>query len=55
MRDPKINEVAESCMTFIQALTNKFHANKVDVLKEISKRCQVIINREEANDPLRNR
>ena len=55
MRDPKTNQVAKGCMTFIQALSNQHYANKLDVLKEISKRCQVIINREEANDPLRNR
>tara|TARA_B100001778_G_scaffold15616_1_gene11916 strand:- start:1875 stop:2042 length:168 start_codon:yes stop_codon:yes gene_type:complete len=55
MRKSKTNEVAEGCMTFIQALTNDHHANKIDVLKEISNRCRAIVNREEASDQFRNR
>tara|TARA_R100001224_G_scaffold112927_1_gene96658 strand:- start:1329 stop:1496 length:168 start_codon:yes stop_codon:yes gene_type:complete len=55
MRRSKTNEVAEGCMTFIQALTNEHHANKIDVLKEVAKLCLSTANREEGLNPNRNK
>ena len=55
MRKSKTNDVAEGCMTFIQALTNEHHANKIDVLKEVANRCLATASREEGLDPNRNK
>ena len=51
----KEKEVAEGCMTFISALTQQHNANKIETLKQISKECLLIIDREEALDPDRNK
>lgn len=51
----KTHDVADGCMTFINALINQHHADHLDVYRRLTALCQAQADRLEGLNPNRNR